>query len=178
MSIELYRLKIHSKFINKAMYYITPVIYILGDLSLAAAGFYLVLFVCSMLSLHIEALNNFPIWYVTYIYIGCSGVAVLFGLIHFFYWNYFKTKLDLKCHHCKKKVTATTNAEEPELIATVTPAAEFHMLRNSIRNQVYRPRLWYKCQNCGHEGYICPYCHKPIDKEDSKCPHCGKRNVS
>jgi DNA-directed RNA polymerase subunit RPC12/RpoP len=37
--------------------------------------------------------------------------------------------------------------------------------------------LHYKCPECGHEEYICPYCHKPVHKDDEKCPHCKKRMI-
>ena len=113
------------------------------------------------------------VWYVR----CCSSVAALVALIHFFYWHYFKTKTSVSCHHCGETVCASFNIEERAYITgEIDALAEFHMYRDFIRKQIYRPRLHYICKSCGHEEYICPYCHQPIGKDESICPHCKKRN--
>lgn len=177
MSFELTKIKIHSKRIQNAVYYLAPILFTLGDIALAIAGYFVVITIFAILSRHIEILEHIPLWMVSYVYIGCSGLAVLLGLIHFLYWHYFKTKLNCKCHHCGEIVTASSKTDAGELNVTVDPTAEFHMYRNFMRTQIYRPRLHYTCNSCGNEEYICPYCHQPIGETDSKCPHCGKRNA-
>ena len=178
MSVEFMKIKVRSRFIIKLVhYFVTPILYILGDISLVGSGFIIVILIYAILSGHIEALTYIPLWIISYSYIACSSVAALVALIHFFYWHYFKTKTSVSCHHCGETVCASFNIEERAYITgEIDALAEFHMYRDFIRKQIYRPRLHYICKSCGHEEYICPYCHQPIGKDESICPHCKKRN--
>lgn len=112
------------------------------------------------------------------IYIILVLLLTLFGEIHFFRWFIFDGKQNVNCHNCGENVVARRidlyNADD------YSPVEFFYPITSSlriIRLQICRPISHYKCPECGHEEYICPYCHKPVHKDDEKCPHCKKRMI-
>lgn len=113
------------------------------------------------------------------IYVALVIVLIICGEIHYFRWFVLDKKQNVNCHNCGEKVVAKRkeiwNPDEYPSVDFLYPITTYLKL---IRLQTCRPVLFYTCHKCGTSEYICPYCHKPIDKEDSKCPHCGKRNVS
>ncbi len=101
-------------------------------------------------------------------------VLVILGQIHCYKWYIRTNTLETKCDKCGKKTLATNN-EPFRLSIEVDPFWGWHMLQSIYQEQLYRPRLHYTCEDCGHEEYICPYCNEPIGKDDKRCPHCKKK---
>ena len=112
------------------------------------------------------------------IYVALVIVLITCGEIHYFRWFVFDRKQNVNCHDCGEKVDAdrielySPNVDLPiDFLYPITKRLRI------IRLQTCYPVLFYTCPKCGTSEYICPYCHKPVRKEDEKCPHCGKRMV-
>ena len=121
-------------------------------------------------------LGNFglPQEIALWLHIVTIVVLVILGQIHCYKWYIRTNTLETKCNKCGEKTLATNN-KPFKLSIEVDPFWGWHMLQSIYQQQRYRPRLHYICADCGHEEYICPYCHKPVGKDDKKCPHCKKR---
>lgn len=167
-------MKITSKPVNKTMDVIGLFAVILGDIQASLFVIAVVLLFYSIFNDKFPAAEIIPLWVVNYILIGTGVTLTALGAIHYFRWYVWRKKLALDCPKCQQKVIATRK-EVREFKVEVTPWAEFYVMRYAFWIQIYRPRYHYICPTCGHEEYICPYCHKPIGKDDEKCPHCAKR---
>lgn len=107
-----------------------------------------------------------------------ASVLILFGIVHYIKWFIVNQKTFLDCHCCGKQVVASRKEVwDSDEYTTVVIFDTIESSKRTRRIQIYRPMLFYKCPTCGHEEYICPYCHKPVNKENEKCPHCEKRIV-
>ena len=111
-------------------------------------------------------------------YIVFAIVIIILGEIHYFRWFVLDKKQNVNCHNCGEKVVARRKEIwNPDEYPSVDFLYPIHGCQRMIRLQTCRPVLFYTCPVCGTSEYICPYCHKPVNKEDEKCPHCGKRMV-
>ncbi len=145
----------------------------LGDITIAINGLILLGFIYWIF---VDYLIYIPFWYIGSAYIILCVIIIFVGYIHYVRWHYIRKKVELPCHCCGTIVWA----ERKKIIEAhtkVTPLAGIHVLLRTIRVQIYRPILLYTCPICGHEEYICPYCHKTVSEADEKCPHCNKKMI-
>lgn len=145
----------------------------LVTVGLAAFGFGLLMFIWSMISMHSDAFILWGVWTIR-IYITICLVLIIIGQIYYYKWNVRKYSVDVHCHRCGKKTKASL-PDYGEVTCEIDPNAQYHQIKSAVESQIYRPKLHYVCSTCGHEEYICPYCHNEITATEHKCPHCGKR---
>lgn len=137
------------------------------------------IFCCVIFCLPIDLSNtrgNPAVYWILggFVFIVCF-VIIIFGITHYIKWFIINRMAFIKCHDCGKEVAATRKEVwDPDEHTTVVVLDLIESIQRTIRVQRYRPMLHYKCPTCGHEEYICPYCHKPVDKHDNQCPHCKK----
>lgn len=123
--------------------------------------------------------RQYPVIYWIFCgFVVFASVLILFGIVHYIKWFVVNQKTLLDCHGCGKQVEATRKEVwDSDEHTTVVILDTIESSQRTRRVQIYRPMLFYKCPTCGLEEYICPYCHKPVSKENDKCPHCGKRII-
>ncbi len=111
-------------------------------------------------------------------YILSVSIIIIRGIVHYTKWFILNRKMYVYCHSCGEKVAAIRKEVwDSDEYATVYILYSIESIQRTNRIQKYRPMMYYKCSSCGHEEYICPYCHKPVSKENDKCPHCQKRII-
>ncbi len=113
--------------------------------------------------------SNVVYWFC----IICVTVLVILGQIHTYRWYQRYYEIETQCSKCGNTIMASyAPTQKNEL--WVDPFWQWHVLQSIYQRQMRRPRLHYICPDCGYDEYICPYCHKPVGKDDKKCPNCRK----
>lgn len=148
---------------------------ILISIVVTFAYLYFIFIPIKYIALNVLAWYDLPQEIAIYIHIITVSIMVLLGQIHVYKWFIRDYVTNERCDKCGNKVIVSNREKSSNCSIWVDPLVGLHIIQRIFREQLYRPRLHYTCDVCGHEECICPYCHKPVGENDKKCPHCRKR---
>ena len=161
-----------SKVIRIILTSITIVISIVVTSSYLYFILYPIKYVISIFLGRVGLPQEISIW----LHISCVAVLCILGQIHAYKWYIMGSTIKKQCSKCGCEVEVSTAPKKVSGFSIeIDPLWGWHMIQSVYQKQMYRPRLHYTCSECGHEEYICPYCHKKIGENDKKCPYCKKR---
>ena len=168
--------KILDVFFNTLFIVLADLVYAILCIIVAIAAY-------SLLGGNMDTLfNSSSIWVQAgqMLFVVVVTFLILNGLSHYFKW-FVLNNIKSSCTQCENNVVAARKAVwHPDEYISVNFSRFGSVLRGMkklIQLQKYRPMMYYKCPTCGHEEYICPYCHKPVEKYDDQCPHCKNKIV-